>query len=106
MQSAATAILPVAAVASDIPLELLVMVEQTVAGTCAVVFKNPSYAVDLPTASGDAKTLKPGIDKLVDKWLPTVGPWALELSVAFAIGTIAFRQFKAGKELKPEKAVQ
>lgn len=98
---AGTAITPVAP--SNVPAELVGTTLRALSAIPAKRFNNPGYLIDEKTALDDGKTLKPSVDMLLDKWLPHVGPYAVEMSFALAICSIAFRQYQAGAEFKDKQ---
>lgn len=97
--SAGTAVTP-----SDVPAELIGATLRSLSNIPAQKYKNPGYLIDEKQALEDGKTLKPGVDKLIDKWLPHVGPWALELSFAAAVAGIIFRQYQSGEAFRAQNA--
>ena len=92
-QVAATPVAP-----SNVPPELIGSTLRALSNIPATKFKNAKYLIDEKQALEDGKTLKPCVDGLIDKWLPHVGPYALELSAIAALATIVFRQYQAGQE--------
>lgn len=88
---------------SNVPPELIGMTLVQASALAAGIWHNPGYVIEEAQSLEDGKSLKPAVDALLDKWLPHVGPWALELTFAGAIAAIVFRQYKNGQKLSNDQ---